>query len=175
VLKALAATERDLLISADGQRLLTKSATSICAAKRSGSRIVPGAEFATIASQPIAHAAWHPSDPRCFVTVGGPPSKDLPETYRHNGIPRQPGLFCRRYARGRTARLGGGHPIADRGQSTCARDVLSTFHEQANRFIIETSKLSLRYNDPMFCEICTHFPSPGDICPHCGEVVTPAR
>lgn len=88
VLKALAATERDLVISADGQRLLTKSATTICAAKRNGSRIVSGEELATIASQPFAHAAWHPSDPHCFVTVGGPPSKELPETYGHSGIPQ---------------------------------------------------------------------------------------
>ena len=42
--------------------------------------------------------------------------------------------------------------------------------ELANSFIRETSALALRFNDPMFCEICMYPPDPGDICPRCGEV-----
>lgn len=86
ILKALAAAEPDLAISADGQRLLANSATSLCNTKRSGSRIVPGEELAKIASQPFAHAAWHPTDPHCFATVGGAPSKELPATYKRDGV-----------------------------------------------------------------------------------------
>ena len=42
--------------------------------------------------------------------------------------------------------------------------------ELAYRSICETSALALRYNDPMFCEICMYPPDPGDICPRCGQV-----
>ena len=82
VLKGLAAREKDFAISADGRRLLTDSATTLCSTKRSGSRIMRGAKLATIASQPFSHAAWHPTDPLCFATVGGEPSEEFPDTYR---------------------------------------------------------------------------------------------
>lgn len=42
--------------------------------------------------------------------------------------------------------------------------------DSANTWVRETSELALRYNDPMFCEICLYPPDPGDICPRCGEV-----
>lgn len=80
-LKTLAAADSDVALSADGRRLLTDSATMLCSATRSGSRILRGADVTMISSQDFAHAAWHPTDPLCFVTVGGEPSSELPDTY----------------------------------------------------------------------------------------------
>jgi len=42
--------------------------------------------------------------------------------------------------------------------------------DSANAWVRETSERALRYNDPMYCEICLYPPDPGDICPRCGEV-----
>lgn len=81
VIRALGG-ENDMAISADGQRLLTRSGTSVVSVTREGSRLHAGDEVAQITDCAFADAAWHPFDPHCFVTVGGAGSEEYPDIYR---------------------------------------------------------------------------------------------
>jgi hypothetical protein len=76
--------EHDMAMSADGQRLLTRSGASVVSVTREGSRLRAGEEVAQIADRAFADAAWHPFDPHCFVTVGGEGSEDYPDTYQRD-------------------------------------------------------------------------------------------
>jgi hypothetical protein len=76
--------ENDTVLSADGQRALTKLGASVASVMNEGCQIRAGEELSQIAERPFADAAWHPSDPHCFVTVGGEGSERYPDTYRRD-------------------------------------------------------------------------------------------
>jgi hypothetical protein len=76
--------EHDMAMSADGQRLLTRSGASVVSVTREGSRLREGEEMAQIADRMFADAAWHPFDPHCFVTVGGLGSEKYPDMYQRD-------------------------------------------------------------------------------------------
>lgn len=83
VIRALGG-EHDMGVSADGQRLLTRSGASVVSVTREASRLRAGEEVARIADRAFADAAWHPLDPHCFVTVGGAGSKEHPDMYKRD-------------------------------------------------------------------------------------------
>lgn len=72
---------RNTALSADGRRMLIKEGTVITSVQRDGCSIHPGEELARISPQAFTYAAWSPTDPYCFATVGGEDSKEHPETY----------------------------------------------------------------------------------------------
>jgi transcriptional regulator with XRE-family HTH domain len=74
-------SENEYSLSADGQRLLTRSGALVASVMREGCLIREGGKVAQIAEREFANAAWHPVDPHCFVTVGGEGSKEYPDTY----------------------------------------------------------------------------------------------
>jgi hypothetical protein len=69
------------LLSADGRRMLSKSGTEVLAVQGEGCEIDAKQALAQLPGGPFAHAAWHPVDPHCLVTVGGAGSEEFPDTY----------------------------------------------------------------------------------------------
>jgi predicted Ser/Thr protein kinase len=74
-------------LSVDGQRMLTAGGTVITTVKREGCSVSAGEVLAKIARQGFAHAAWSPTDPHCFVTVGGAGSEKFPDMYKYWDCP----------------------------------------------------------------------------------------
>jgi serine/threonine protein kinase len=75
----------DTALSEDGMRMLVDDATAIAAVIREGCEIRRGEIVARIAEEPYAHAAWSPTDPHVFATVGGKASKDDSDLYPCRG------------------------------------------------------------------------------------------